>query len=256
MGGTSLYKVLDSSESPADGGSHAAPEDQQRLLPPNQQQTIITVDESSDDDSERCCRICFGTSDNKFTSVGKLISPCLCKGSSRYIHLGCLETWRRMSPKKESSYRCDTCHYHYSFARPWIANVLEKEWFLHTLTGVMYLALWIVAAYGGHAVDEKGIWEWKKLQFLERFERPLGTVLGLDWMDVVWGLSAIAGGGLVFLIGLACLCWYEDRNARRIGGSRSSSNSSSRSSSTHHGCSDGGGEGAVIVFLVGLILVG
>ena len=39
------------------------------------------------------CRICFENEgiDNPF------ISPCLCKGTSKYVHLSCLMTWRQLN---------------------------------------------------------------------------------------------------------------------------------------------------------------
>lgn len=228
---------------------------------PSRQHTIINIGESShqnllrpEDSEERCCRICLGTTDNKLSAAGKLISPCLCKGTSRYIHLGCLQTWREMSPKKESSYRCDTCHYHYSFARPWIANVLENSWFLHIVTVTMFLVLWIGAAYGGHALDEKEIWQWKKLRFLDRYERPVNTILGLDWMDTVWGLSAVACAGLLFLITVGCfLCCESSRRGSSSGGSGSTFIYVGDSG----GSSDGECGGVLaIICLVVLVLVG
>lgn len=239
--------------------------EQQSLLS-SHQHTVVNISESSrqgrlipEESEERCCRICLGTTDNRLSQEGKLISPCLCKGTSRYIHLGCLQTWREMSPKKESSYRCDTCHYHYSLARPWIANVLENPWFQNIVTLIMFLALWIGAAYGGHALDEKDIWQWKKLKYLNGRQRPVNTVLGLDWWDIVWGLTAVGCVGLLFLIVLGCKrCCASRWESRGRGGGGSSSGPSfiyigdCGSSSESCDC----GEAALIVFFVGLILLG
>lgn len=63
------------------------------------------------------CRICFDDNDQR-----NLISPCLCSGSSKYIHKHCLEEWRRTS--QLNYYRCPTCHYHYKISRIWWGDLL------------------------------------------------------------------------------------------------------------------------------------
>ncbi len=60
---------------------------------------------------ERTCRICFEgeTIDNE------LIHPCLCKGTQKYIHLKCLQEWRKINkdnPEKRDY--CEICKYHYA----------------------------------------------------------------------------------------------------------------------------------------------
>jgi len=50
--------------------------------------------------------------------LGRLISPCLCKGSQRYVHEGCLQAWRRSSPLSDRNFwRCPTCHFEYRLSR-------------------------------------------------------------------------------------------------------------------------------------------
>ncbi len=46
---------------------------------------------------------------------GKLISPCRCKGSLQYVHIGCLNKWRHSNVRLEASYRCEVCKYEYRF---------------------------------------------------------------------------------------------------------------------------------------------
>mmetsp|Transcript_34305 Transcript_34305/g.73040 ORF Transcript_34305/g.73040 Transcript_34305/m.73040 type:complete len:132 (+) Transcript_34305:33-428(+) len=43
-----------------------------------------------------------------------LCSPCLCRGTVKYVHRECLQRWRMSSTNGQSSYRCDQCHYNYS----------------------------------------------------------------------------------------------------------------------------------------------
>lgn len=70
---------------------------------------------------EAICRICFAGAD-----AGRLVSPCLCSGSMRFVHLDCLSEWRRRSANPKSHYQCDNCLYRYSFRRAHYALVLRS----------------------------------------------------------------------------------------------------------------------------------
>ena len=70
------------------------------------------------------CRICLSDDDES-----DLISPCSCKGTSLYVHYGCLQEWRWCgSVNKSSCYnRCGSCGapYHDDIIRiyPYVSNV-------------------------------------------------------------------------------------------------------------------------------------
>jgi len=49
----------------------------------------INLDENMNNIDKRVCRICFGGV-NEILESGKLISPCKCKGSMKYVHVNCL----------------------------------------------------------------------------------------------------------------------------------------------------------------------
>ncbi|KAI0181479.1 hypothetical protein GGR52DRAFT_524785 [Hypoxylon sp. FL1284] len=44
----------------------------------------------------------------------RLINPCRCKGSVKYVHEGCLKAWMNENP---NAWRCDRCHYQYRMER-------------------------------------------------------------------------------------------------------------------------------------------
>ena len=69
------------------------------------------------------CRICFGIAYE--AGAGRLISPCMCSGSMRYVHVTCLNDWRQESANPRSFYECDQCHYQYNVERTKWAAVLE-----------------------------------------------------------------------------------------------------------------------------------
>jgi hypothetical protein len=50
--------------------------------------------------------------------LGRLISPCKCKGSQKYVHEGCLRAWRAAAPLSDRNYwMCPTCHFKYRMER-------------------------------------------------------------------------------------------------------------------------------------------
>ena len=86
------------------------------------------ADQASLED-EPVCRICFGGSE-----MGQLVSPCLCSGSMRFVHLDCLTRWRTMSTNPMSHMQCEQCLYKYSFRRAMYASVLRSALVLHVIT--------------------------------------------------------------------------------------------------------------------------
>jgi hypothetical protein len=51
--------------------------------------------------------------------TGRLIRPCLCKGSSKYVHDACLQAWRHADPSygRRNYWQCPTCGFRYRLAR-------------------------------------------------------------------------------------------------------------------------------------------
>ncbi|KAG0083293.1 hypothetical protein BGZ93_006315 [Podila epicladia] len=95
---------------------------------------------------ERQCRICLGGVDEEDT-LGRLISPCLCKGSMKYVHVECLNAWRARSPKQESHYKCDTCKYSFSFRRTSFARYLAHPLTVFVLTILVFIAAVFAAGF-------------------------------------------------------------------------------------------------------------
>lgn len=74
--------------------------------------------QQGEDINVKTCRICFDTTTSTWDSeLGRLLSPCRCRGSSKYVHEECLNSWRRISANAKSYYECNTCGYKYKFRR-------------------------------------------------------------------------------------------------------------------------------------------
>ena len=58
---------------------------------------------------------------------GRMLRPCKCKGSQKYVHEDCLGAWRMADPlQKRNYYECPTCRYRYQLQRltwsSWISS--------------------------------------------------------------------------------------------------------------------------------------
>ena len=62
---------------------------------------------------EKECRICY----LEETPEKEMISPCLCNGTSKWIHRDCLELWRALNINKEAYYICMECHGEYQLIK-------------------------------------------------------------------------------------------------------------------------------------------
>jgi hypothetical protein len=86
----------------------------------------------------RQCRICLETVQPTFNAAseslpsflqspnvvyqdesGRLLRPCMCKGSSKYVHDTCLQAWRHADPaySRRNYWQCPTCGFKYRLAR-------------------------------------------------------------------------------------------------------------------------------------------
>ncbi|OHE97622.1 hypothetical protein CORC01_07037 [Colletotrichum orchidophilum] len=71
---------------------------------------------------------------------GRLISPCKCKGSQRYVHEGCLQSWRYAdSTATRHFFACPTCSYQYKLERLSWANRLQGTFAQILLTILIFV---------------------------------------------------------------------------------------------------------------------
>jgi hypothetical protein len=59
---------------------------------------------------------------------GRLIRPCKCKGSVKYVHEDCLQHWRHADPAygARNYYHCPTCGFKYKLSRLGWANMITS----------------------------------------------------------------------------------------------------------------------------------
>jgi len=74
-------------------------------------QPEILKKQPSENHEEKFCKICFEPKSNK--TMGKLIAPCNCSGTVKYIHEECLKTWL-VSQNIDLKYAsCELCNNSY-----------------------------------------------------------------------------------------------------------------------------------------------
>jgi hypothetical protein len=79
---------------------------------------------------------------------GRLIRPCKCRGSQKYVHEGCLQEWRHADPAygRRNYWECPTCKYRYRLERMgvsrWITSIVTQ---IIITAGIMLL---LVFAFG------------------------------------------------------------------------------------------------------------
>lgn len=120
----------------------------------------------------RTCRICLETEEPRFPDgssstfgiatesskptyvsddpdLGRLLCPCKCKGSQKYVHEGCLNAWRSANPHATRNFwQCPTCKFTYQMQRLRWASLLSSKITLLLLTliistSAIFLLGWI-----------------------------------------------------------------------------------------------------------------
>lgn len=78
--------------------------------------------------------------------LGRLLCPCKCKGSQKYVHEGCLRAWRQAAPLSDRNFwRCPTCHFEYRIERLAWGSWLSSRWTRAGLTlAIMLLTVFLL----------------------------------------------------------------------------------------------------------------
>jgi len=80
------------------------------------------------------CRICL-----EFAPINKLISPCSCRGTSKYVHIHCLQKWRRLTTNTLAKTTCLECNTPYNLRKKYIYLYMDKIFINNN-----YPILWII----------------------------------------------------------------------------------------------------------------
>jgi hypothetical protein len=176
-------------------------------------ETIVKDSDGADRNPEtisldRICRICHGHEVND-PQMGRLLSPCKCRGSMKYVHLGCLNSWREISKRRESFWQCENCNYRYNLRRTTWAKYLQNELMTQLLTFLIFLGLVFVSGYFAKFI----IYIFSDADDNEIIVRPAGFPLYADtygksfsvslwkpdWDHMVIGVYSVGALGFFYL---------------------------------------------------------
>jgi len=101
---------------------------------------------------------------------GRLLRPCKCKGTSKYVHEGCLQAWRHADPGygKRNYWQCPTCGYRYRLQRLGFGRVVSSVAAQIVLTIMILLATVFLLGFISDPI-------------LNFFLDPYGSIYGYTW---------------------------------------------------------------------------
>ncbi|KAE9408174.1 hypothetical protein BT96DRAFT_24912 [Gymnopus androsaceus JB14] len=101
----------------------------------------------ADGEDQKQCRICFDGVESE-EELGRLIRPCLCRGTISYVHVKCLQRWRTSSPNKSAFFSCPQCHYKYKFAaRFWAVGIASNPLIIGCISAFIFALLTLASSY-------------------------------------------------------------------------------------------------------------
>lgn len=122
------------------------------------------------------CRFCLSS---KFTPTNPLISPCNCRGSLEFVHLKCLNRWRRIDVAR-NGIRCTLCLTNYTFQSPYQLEIIPetKGVFLYCL---QYPGLILMLYNYIYTISLSSARNYNDYAFLEDFYRQSHYVFHLSY---------------------------------------------------------------------------
>ncbi|KAF8898826.1 hypothetical protein BD779DRAFT_1464905 [Infundibulicybe gibba] len=91
--------------------------------------------EADNQTEEKQCRICFDGFDPE---LGRLIRPCLCKGS--------ISKWRNTSAKG-AFFSCPQCHYNYRFTRTKVVGIATNPAIVGSISAIVFTAIVLLSSF-------------------------------------------------------------------------------------------------------------
>ncbi|KAM0793701.1 hypothetical protein ACM66B_001126 [Microbotryomycetes sp. NB124-2] len=110
-----------------------------------------TATGQSAESDDKMCRICFLGPEEE-PEMGRLFSPCKCSGTSRYVHVMCLDKWRSASANSSSFYQCDQCFYKYRFRRTRLATLVNSQLTLLAVTCILFTLIVYLSGFAANSV--------------------------------------------------------------------------------------------------------
>jgi len=114
----------------------------------------------SDTSETKMCRICMGSDVDD--TLGPLIAPCRCCGSSKFVHRACLDVWRGSSLNPKALVECSTCRTHFRTVYKGPAGMSQRPWWLQFSID---LCFFLGLRFGGFLLTAGVLGFWPHLAF-------------------------------------------------------------------------------------------
>ncbi|KAJ5910906.1 uncharacterized protein N7473_000209 [Penicillium subrubescens] len=175
--------------------------------------------------------------------LGRLLRPCKCKGSSRYVHEGCLQTWRHADPRygRRNYWQCPTCGFQYRLERLTWARWISSSGTQILLTiGILLLTMFLLGFVADPIIKfflvelddlplEVEDLDTAQASWVAHFIKGLASLGLLSFFRVMfmmspWNLRVATGGGrsssrdrmrwLMIVIGVGTFLWAVYKGVR------------------------------------------
>jgi hypothetical protein len=86
---------------------------------------------------------------------GRMLRPCKCKGSQKYVHEECLGAWRMADPlQKRNYYECPTCRYRYQLQRlTWSSWISSTSAQIGLTVGIFITAMFVLGFFADPIIN-------------------------------------------------------------------------------------------------------
>ena len=127
--------------------------------------------------SDAECRICF---ESESTRENPLISPCLCRGTSKYVHKNCIQHWRDVNNNTEYFWKCRECCYDYNLVKshPEETFIIPEINITELRTSRIFSIFYFIAFFAAFflRVFDKGL-KYPILTLLTNFKKPSESLI-------------------------------------------------------------------------------
>ncbi|KAK1140876.1 hypothetical protein N8T08_009749 [Aspergillus melleus] len=165
--------------------------------------------------------------------LGRLLRPCKCKGSSRYVHEGCLQSWRHADPGygKRNYWHCPTCGFQYRLERLTWARWISSSFAQFGLTLSILIFTVFLLGFVADPIINLYVDPMETIYYSEFWDPTVSDVLpsdrGPSWFEHFFkGLASL--GVLSFIKALFALSpwqWWNLRNSGVVSGGRNTGRS-------------------------------
>ena len=179
--------------------------------------------EDVEDVEERMCRICF---EGELDVSNKLISPCLCRGTQKYIHIDCLKEWRLVNENNpERRDKCEICNFHFVIInRENFSIYIEKnDSLLICLRHILIVfgsIIYGIIDYNYDFFTVKTLnlfssYDFKMLKYLKEMKLNINNI-NYEYIIIIYGAFILCFINFLYYLSLSIIVFDKRKNLRNI----------------------------------------